>query len=66
MIARKAGLKGVSLHTLRHSHGSQSLSSGVPLPTVCKRLGHSSVYVPATVYSHALFADEISAAERMR
>jgi integrase len=29
-IARKEGLTGVSLPTLRHSHGSQLLSAGVP------------------------------------
>lgn len=63
-IAKKAGLKGVSLHTLRHSHGSQLLSADVPLPAVSKRLGHSNVYVTATVYSHALGADESTAAEK--
>jgi len=63
LIARKAGLPGISLHTLRHSHGSQLLSAGVSLPAVSKRLGHSSVYVTATVYSHALSHDEIAAAE---
>jgi integrase len=46
-----------------HSHGSQLLSDGVPLPTVSKRLGHSSVYVTSTVYSHALTKDETAAAE---
>ena len=61
-IAKKAGLIGVSMHTMRHSHGSQLLSLGVPLPTVSKRLGHSNVHVTATVYSHALPDDEISAA----
>jgi tetratricopeptide (TPR) repeat protein len=35
----------------------------VALPTVSKRLGHSSVYVTATVYSHALSKDETAAAE---
>lgn len=63
LIARKMGLKHVSLHTLRHSHGSQLLSAGVPLPTVSKRLGHSNVYTTATVYSHALPQDDIAAAE---
>jgi integrase len=63
-IAKRAGLKGVSLHTLRHSHGSQLLSADVPLPAVSKRLGHSNVYVTATVYSHALGADESTAAEK--
>jgi integrase len=62
-IARKAGLIGVSLHTMRHSHGSQLLSLGVPLPTVSKRLGHANVHVTATVYSHALPHDEVAAAQ---
>lgn len=63
LLAGKTGLKGVSLHTLRHSHGSQLLSAGVPLPAVSRRLGHSSVYVTATVYAHALSKDELAAAE---
>jgi integrase len=46
--------KGVSLHTLRHSHGSHLIAGGVPLTEVSKRLGHSSVYVTATVYAHAI------------
>ena len=62
-IAKKAGLAGVSLHSIRHSHGSQLLSLGVPLPTVSKRLGHANVHVTATVYSHALPEDEIAAAQ---
>ena len=35
--------KGVSLHSLRHTHGSHMLASGVPLPVVSERLGHSSI-----------------------
>jgi integrase len=63
LIARKAGLKNTSIHTLRHSHGSQLLSAGVPLPTVSKRLGHANVYTTARIYSHALTKDEVHAAE---
>jgi integrase len=64
LIAMKAGLKNTSLHTVRHAHGSQLLSEGVPLPTVSKRLGHSSVRVTAEVYSHALPKDEAEAADK--
>ena len=46
--------KGANLHALRHSHGSHLLAGGVDLPKVSERLGHSSVYVTATVYAHAL------------
>src|SRR5262249_39634987 len=58
LLAKKVGLKGVSIHTLRHSHGSQLLSDGVPLPAVSKRLGHADVYTTAKVYAHALPKDD--------
>ena len=63
LIAKKLGLKNSSLHTLRHSHGSLLLAKGVPLTVVSKRLGHSSTFVTATVYSHAMPKDEIAAAD---
>jgi integrase len=63
-IAKKAGFSRVSLHTLRHSHGSQLLSAGVPLPVVSKRLGHTDIYTTARIYAHALQSDEAAAAEK--
>jgi integrase len=63
VVAQKAGLRGVSLHSLRHSHASQLLSGGVALPTVSKRLGHSSPHITAQIYSHALSQDEEAAAD---
>jgi integrase len=47
-------LKGASLHTLRHTHGSHLLAAGVPLTDVSTRLGHVNPHVTATVYAHAL------------
>jgi hypothetical protein len=46
--------KGASLHTLRHTHGSQLLAAGVPLTDVSKRLGHTNPHVTATVYAHVM------------
>ena len=55
--------KGASLHTLRHTHGSQLLAAGVPLTDVSKRLGHSSPHVTATIYAHSLPGhDDLAAA----
>ncbi|MFL6450965.1 MAG: tyrosine-type recombinase/integrase [Bryobacteraceae bacterium] len=63
-LLRKLGFpKGVSLHTLRHTHGSHLLSIGVPLPTVSKRLGHANTHITALVYSHALEKDDRTAAD---
>ena len=60
---RKAGLKKGSLHTLRHTHASNLLSRGVPLPAVSVRLGHCDTNVTARVYSHAMPADDQRAAD---
>ena len=56
--------KGASLHSLRHSHASQLLDDGVPLPVVSQRLGHSSVRVTADIYSHAMHGQDDEAARR--
>jgi integrase len=60
----KAGLRGISLHSLRHGHASQLLSEGVPIPTVSKRLGHANPTITLKLYSHALESDELAAAQR--
>jgi integrase len=56
--------KGASLHLLRHSHGSHLLASGLELPVVSERLGHSSVFVTATVYSHRVTGRDKEAARK--
>jgi len=57
----KVGLRGVSLHSIRHSNATISLSRGVPLAVVSERLGHSDQNITLSVYSHALPADKRAA-----
>jgi integrase len=57
-----AGLSGVSLHSLRHSHASELLSQGAPITAVAERLGHASPNITLGIYSHALPADNQAAA----
>jgi integrase len=65
LLFRRLGLpKGASLHSLRHSHGSHLVATGVPLPVVAERLGHSSVRTTADVYAHALRGQDDEAAKR--
>jgi integrase len=61
-LMRKAGLHGVSLHALRHSHCSILLSKGVPVPVVAERLGHANQNITLSIYSHALPKDKRAAA----
>ena len=64
LLCRKLGLpKGVSLHTLRHSHGSHLGAAGVPIADISKRLGHANPGVTARIYSHAMDATDAGAAK---
>jgi integrase len=56
--------KGGALHLLRHTLASQMLDSGVPLPVVSQRLGHSSVRMTADIYSHAIHGQDDEAVRR--
>jgi integrase len=50
-IAQKAGLDGVGWHTLRHTFASLLVLEGVPLFTVSRLLGHSSIRITER-YAH--------------
>lgn len=64
-LAKKAGLQGVRLHDLRHSHATQLLSSGVHPKVVSERLGHSTVGITLDVYSHVLPGIQEDAARKL-
>ena len=52
--ANHAGLPGVKLHDLRHTHASMMLSKGIHIKIVSERLGHSSTGITGDLYSHVL------------
>lgn len=53
-LTSKAGLEGIRLHDLRHTHASLLLGEGVHLKVVSERLGHSGIAITADLYSHVL------------
>lgn len=50
-ICKRAGIKGVNLHTLRHTFASHLIMKGVDPRTVQEYLGHSTIQVTEK-YSH--------------
>lgn len=57
-FVKKNKLPHFSPHLLRHTH---VIANGVNIPTVSRRLGHSSVATTTKVYLHAIqSADEIA------
>jgi integrase len=55
------GLPHVTLHTLRHTHASQLITSGMDILTISRRLGHSSPAITLTVYGHLLTSEDRAA-----
>jgi integrase len=65
LLFRKLKLpKGTSLHSLRHTHASEMLDAGVPLPVVSARLGHTSIRTTAETYAHAIHGGDDEAVRR--
>jgi integrase len=62
-VQKRAGLKGIRLHDLRHLHATQLLAAGVPVPTVSGRLGHANAATTLNVYAHFLEASDRDAAD---
>lgn len=53
-IAKRAGLKGVHFHSLRHSFASLMLMRGAKPKVISEALGHSSVAFTLDIYAHLL------------
>jgi len=49
-----AGLQGLRLHDLRHTHAAWLISAGVPVLAISRRLGHASITVTMDRYGHLL------------
>jgi len=56
-IIKKNNLKKISFHGLRHTSASLLISEGIQHQIISRRMGHSSVTITDTIYSH-FFDDE--------
>ena len=59
------GLRGVSLHDLRHDHATTLLRLGGNPRAVAARLGHAKPSLTLDMYAHALPADDARLAETL-
>ena len=49
---KRAGIKGITLHSLRKTHASRLVQAGIPLFDVSKLLGHANIKTTADQYAH--------------
>ena len=50
--SKKAGVKKIRLHDLRHSHASYLFHHGIDALTISKRLGHEKLQTTLDTYTH--------------
>jgi integrase len=53
-IAKKAGITGASIHSVRHTYATRLFEKGVAAKTVSELLGHKNVSHTLDVYTHVL------------
>jgi len=59
------GMPAVTLHSLRHTHASVLIASGLDILTISRRLGHSSPTITLNVYGHLIHGTDDRAAQVM-
>jgi integrase len=62
---RRAGLRKIRFHDLRHSAASLLLSQGVDVVSVSRLLGHSSPAITLNVYSHAIRSERAGLTDKL-
>lgn len=55
---QKAGIKKITVHSLRHSHASLLLRQGTPVNLVAQRLGHSSGAITMNIYAPHVYENQ--------
>lgn len=65
LACRKAGIEGVTWHTLRHTFASRLLNRGADIVTVQQLLGHSTVIVTMR-YTHTNLDSKRAAVAKLK
>jgi integrase len=61
-LVKRAGIRVIRLHDLRHTHATLALKAGVPVKVVSERLGHESPAFTLKQYAHVIPGMQAAAA----
>lgn len=65
-LLKKAGLREIRFHDLRHTSANLLITGGLPLVQVQHWLGHSSISTTVDLYSHLVFDDKFDCMETLK
>lgn len=51
-MLKKAGIRDINFHGLRHTFATRALEKGIPAKTVSELLGHSTITITLDLYTH--------------
>jgi integrase len=64
-LIKKAGVRRIKFHGLRHTVATLMLAAGVPAHVVQRRLGHAKIEMTLGIYAHALPSMQQDAAAKL-
>jgi integrase len=64
-IAKRAGVRELGIHALRHAHASMLANRGWQAKIIQERLGHPTIAVTMDIYSHILPTTQQEAADSL-
>ena len=64
-IVKRAGLRRIRFHDLRHTFGSQLIQAGASLAYVRDQMGHSSIQVTVDIYGHLIPGANVGCVDRL-
>lgn len=64
-LVKRAGLRRIRLHDLRHTHATIAVKAGVPVKVISERLGHESPAFTLKQYAHVMPGMQAEAAAQI-
>ncbi len=64
-LVKRARIKLIRIHDLRHTFATLAIQAGVPIKVVSESLGHADIAITLRIYAHVLPSQRVELAEKI-